>query len=353
MRERWAVGRSVDQAVRPAAFAHFTFNPIIPPLTVYPHTHIPPTRNSTVAEYCRARNLPDETLLSTALVVVALATATLGLALIGIGRLGLASIVQVTALVPCSTMALPPRQSTANAQHNTSSPILHSSPPTQPTTCVKQYLPMAAVGGYLGFLGWFMGKAGLSFMTELPLDGAADWAHMLSDPPSLAKLAPGVGLGIGIFLVTRRVQHALTLPGCMLLAVAVFFAALAGLGYSLADARRLGWVAPALAPSPFYEAWSLFDFRVVAWGVLPDIIPTWLALVLVVAFSSSLDVAAIEMEVRRPLDYNYELRMIGVSNVLSGLSGGFTGSYIFSQTIFCLRSAWCHVSHWVGLMPLL
>lgn len=50
---------------------------------------------TTVAEYCRARSLPDEVLLSTALVVVALATATLGLALIGIGRLGLASIVQV------------------------------------------------------------------------------------------------------------------------------------------------------------------------------------------------------------------------------------------------------------------
>lgn len=50
---------------------------------------------TTVAEYCRARSLSDEVLLSTALVVVALATATLGLALIGIGRLGLASIVQV------------------------------------------------------------------------------------------------------------------------------------------------------------------------------------------------------------------------------------------------------------------
>jgi len=48
-----------------------------------------------VAEHCRARNLPDEALLATALVVVALATATLGLALMGIGRLGLASIVQV------------------------------------------------------------------------------------------------------------------------------------------------------------------------------------------------------------------------------------------------------------------
>lgn len=251
---------------------------------------------STVAEHCRTRGLPDDVLLSTALVFIALATATLGLALMGIGRLGLASVVQ--------------------------------------------YLPMCCVGGYLGFLGWFMGKAGISFTTEVQLDSAAAWWGLLADPRSLAKLAPGLGLGVGIFLLTRRVQHALTLPGCMAAAVAVFYAALWALGYSLEDARSLGWVAAALPPTPFYEAWSLFNFRVVQWDVLPAVLPTWLALVLVVAFSSSLDVAAIEMEVQRPLDYNYELRMIGVSNLLSGLSGGFTGSYIFSQTIFCLRSEW-------------
>lgn len=50
---------------------------------------------------------------------------------------------------------------------------------------------MAAVGGYLGFLGFFMGKAGLAFMTETQLDSAAAWWGMVSDPVSLAKLAPG------------------------------------------------------------------------------------------------------------------------------------------------------------------
>lgn len=137
----------------------------------------------------------------------------------------------------------------------------------------------------------------------------------------------------------------LTLPGCMALAVALFYGALWAGGYTLDDARtRLGWVAPSLPSRPFWEAWALFNFRAVQWDVIPAVLPTWLALVIVVAFSSSLDVAAIEMELRRPLDYAHELQMIGVSNVLSGLSGGYTGSYIFSQTIFCLRSAWALAS---------
>lgn len=43
------------------------------------------------------------------------------------------------------------------------------------------------------------------------------------------------------------------------------------------------------------------------------------------------------VELKRPLDYNHELTTVGLSNIISGLTGGYTGSYIFSQTIFSLR----------------
>jgi hypothetical protein len=60
---------------------------------------------------------------------------------------------------------------------------------------------MAAVGGYLGFLGFFMGKSGLAFMTEAVLDSWGAWWAMASDPHSLAKLAPGAC--VPLFVVCR------------------------------------------------------------------------------------------------------------------------------------------------------
>ena len=57
-------------------------------------------------------------------------------------------------------------------------------------------------------------------------------------------------------------------------------------------------------------------------------------MLLVVAFSSSLDVAAIEMEMAKPLDYSKKLTAAGISNALSGLTGVFPGSYMLSQIIF-------------------
>ena len=92
-----------------------------------------------------------------------------------------------------------------------------------------------------------------------------------------------------------------------------------------------------------------------------------------VSFSSCLDVAAISMDMGEALDTNKELMTVGISNckflaslrvihrgfpdiflspsfspVVSGLFGGFTGSYIFSQTIFTYRTG-CR-SRWVGAL---
>jgi len=68
-------------------------------------------------------------------------------------------------------------------------------------------------------------------------------------------------------------------------------------------------------------------------------------MIFVVALSSSLDVAAIELDLGNPLDYNKEINTVGIANMVSGLTGGYTGSYIFSQTIFSMRSGitsrWC------------
>merc|ERR1711965_1115272 len=63
-----------------------------------------------------------------------------------------------------------------------------------------------------------------------------------------------------------------------------------------------------------------------------------MAMYIVVAFSSSLDVAAIQMDMGRQLDFNHELITVGLSNLFSGVTGGFTGSYIFSQTLFTFRT---------------
>lgn len=67
---------------------------------------------------------------------------------------------------------------------------------------------------------------------------------------------------------------------------------------------------------------------------LAALLPQWgklLALYFVVAFGSSMDVAAIQADSPADLDFNRELVTVGVSNAIAGAAGvGFSGSYIFS-----------------------
>ena len=52
-----------------------------------------------------------------------------------------------------------------------------------------------------------------------------------------------------------------------------------------------------------------------------------------------MDIAAIQQDTPTRIDFDRELTTVAVSNMAAGLAGiGFTGSYIFSQTIFTMRA---------------
>lgn len=87
-----------------------------------------------------------------------------------------------------------------------------------------------------------------------------------------------------------------------------------------------------------YHTWDYLRFDKVIWSALPSQTLTLMSMIFVVGLSSSLDVAAIELDYGSELNYDHELITVGVSNIISGFTGGYTGSYIFSQTIFTMRA---------------
>ncbi|OWZ15039.1 Sulfate Permease [Phytophthora megakarya] len=252
----------------------------------------------------RGDDFSMEEVLATTLFTMAVSTAVLGAALIVTGKLRLASFVQ--------------------------------------------YLPMPVVGGYLAFIGFYAMEAGLSMMTTQSIKEPADWIK-LADWDALLLSVPGVVAGAIIFWVNSRWDHMAVMPVCLATMLITFYSLLLVTGSSLDDARAAGWVAePPPSPRSITQIYGFYDFSKINFSHLTDQIPTWIAMYFVVAFSSSLDVAAVETALGKPLDHNHELQTVGISNLLSGLGGGFTGSYLFSQTIFTLRGKLD--SRYVGLI---
>ncbi|KAF4318564.1 hypothetical protein BBO99_00007270 [Phytophthora kernoviae] len=252
----------------------------------------------------RGDDFSMDEVLATTLFTMAVSTAVLGAALIVTGKLRLASFVQ--------------------------------------------YLPMPVVGGYLAFIGFYALEAGLSMMTTQSIKEPADWIK-LADFDVLLLSAPGVIAGTIIFWVNSRWDHMAVMPCCLAAMLITFYGLLLVTGSTLDDARAAGWVAePPPSPRSITQIYEFYDFSKINFSHLTPQIPTWIAMYFVVAFSSSLDVAAVETALGKPLDHNHELQTVGISNLLSGLGGGFTGSYLFSQTIFTLRSKLD--SRYVGLI---
>ena len=199
-----------------------------------------------------------------------------------------------------------------------------------------QYIPVPVIGGYLAYIGFFCGRAGISMMTGLVADDYILVTNMFKEE-MLALWFPGVFLGLLMYILLSNITSPYVLPIFMISTLVGFFGVLYYTGTSLAEAREMNYIAPLTEAQPFWESWELYNFSLVRWEQLPSQFFRWVGMFIVVAFSSSLDVAAIEMELNSPLDYNQELTTVGISNVVSGMLGGFTGSYIFSQTIFSMK----------------
>ena len=141
-----------------------------------------------------------ESVLSTTLFVLAISTAILGVLLIIVSKLKLASLVQ--------------------------------------------YLPMPVIGGYLAFIGFYCGLAGLTMMagTSTLIE-----AFTYGSGERVKLMLPGLVIGITMYLVLRQVRSPFVLPISLAVILIGFYTVMFITGTSFEDAREQGWIAP-LAP---------------------------------------------------------------------------------------------------------
>ncbi|CAM9928961.1 unnamed protein product, partial [Choristocarpus tenellus] len=112
----------------------------------------------------------------------------------------------------------------------------------------------------------------------------------------LLLCTPCVVLGLLLSWVSRRFEHYSVLPICMLVVPALFYLGLVVFGISMqARGLNIGLMGQTDNPAELSWSFALFQWELVQWSVLSSQLGVWVGMVFVVAFSSSLDVAAIEI----------------------------------------------------------
>ena len=153
-----------------------------------------------------------------------------------------------------------------------------------------QLLPPSVVGGYLAFIGFFCGQAGLALMASVNVTGLSQW-YKFFNTDALILLTPGVLGGCFIYYSVRTFRHMSVLPTCIVMLMVVFYVILFATDSNIQEATENGWINETANTGAWYHMWDFLRLDKVVWSVLPSQTLTVIAMISVVALSSSLDIA--------------------------------------------------------------
>jgi SulP family sulfate permease len=194
-----------------------------------------------------------------------------------------------------------------------------------------RFLPYPVVGGFLAGLGCLLCQGGIKVMSQI----AVNWQEffLLFKSENLLRWIPGLILAIVLLILSRRYRHFLTLPVSIFVAVGLFYLTLFLTHTSLSEASEQGWL---LGPFPQGNLWQPITFTAFTqanWTVVFEQINSMITVMLITALSLLLVSSGLELETKREIDLDQELRATGIANLISGLSGGMVGSHAVTTVL--------------------
>ncbi len=193
-----------------------------------------------------------------------------------------------------------------------------------------RFIPYPMAAGFVAGIGAIVCLASMSLMGAEP-DARAIPA--LLAPPMLWKWVPGALFGIALYLAMKRWRNALILPVSVVLAVAAYHFALAGLGISGEAAREAGLLFSSTADGNIWPALLPADIRHLDWGALAVQIPNMLTLILLAFIVLVMNLAGLELAANQDLDWDREFKATGFASMIAGLGGGTVGCMIVPASL--------------------
>lgn len=189
-----------------------------------------------------------------------------------------------------------------------------------------RYLPYPVVGGFLAGTGWLLFTGGFSLTVETENFKEFFQSHLL------VRWLPGLLFSFILLVVSKRYRNSIILPGIIFSGFFLFYGAAWHLDYSIDDLLKNRWL---LGPFPEQNLWkpiSVTNLSMVEWNVIKNQAANIVTVMAVSSLTLLLNASAMELETKKDIDLNKELRLAGITNLLSCLSPGFVGFRQLSLT---------------------
>jgi len=193
-----------------------------------------------------------------------------------------------------------------------------------------RFLPYPVIGGFLAGTGWLLVTGGIGVM--------ADASFSFTNPGTLfqsnliIRWMPGLIFAVTMLAILNRYNHFLLLPG-MLVGIALLFYSVAfSSGISASTLSAQGWLLGPFTSGNLLQSMSLTDLTLIHWDTILAQAGSIASIMLISMVSLLLNASGIELVVRQDMDLNHELKVMGLSNVLGGLTGGSVSYTALSTT---------------------
>jgi len=186
-----------------------------------------------------------------------------------------------------------------------------------------RYIPYPVVGGFLAGTGYLLTKGALGVMVDIPLT-IANLSHFFS-PDVLWRWLPGVLFGVTLYMVLRRYNHFLIMPGAVVVAIIFFYAYIFFAGISVQEASAGGWLLGPFPEGGLFKPFTLDNLAMVQWGAVFQHFDTYVTLFALSIISLLLNASGLEVVYKKDIDLDRELISAGGATLIGGLFGCIVG----------------------------
>lgn len=198
-----------------------------------------------------------------------------------------------------------------------------------------RFIPFPVVGGFLAGTGWLILVGGAGMIVGG--DVLADPLGRLADPVALSKLLAALAFIGTIMLAMRLTASRLVLPMTVAAALILFNLVVWIGAIPTETLRGTRWLIGIAGNGFLWPPVAAADLALIDWSAIASQALSLPTVAVLTAITLLMNAAGIELEARRDLDLDRELRAAGLTNLLSAAGGGSPGFANLSLTVLASR----------------
>lgn len=190
-----------------------------------------------------------------------------------------------------------------------------------------RYIPYPVTGGFFAGIGYIFIQGGLTVASGRDADLSS-----ITDPQFIQLVTPAVVLALCLIIGKMFRDNRLSVPGILLLSVLLFYGVLAMGGISREQAAENGLLPIIESAGTLVPVFHWEYLQEVKWIAIWEQLGGIVVVALLCSMMLLLDVSGIELLAKKDLNPDHELEVMGYTNVVNGMLGGFPGVHDASDT---------------------